>query len=713
MTYGVLSAGDYFKEIRKFTTSQYWYTGLRITAGVMLPTLVLEHYNWLTEGMPFLWGALFVAITDAPGPIHHRRNGLLAAVGINTAVVIVTLALRNHQPLVVAELILFTFFFSLFGIFGNRANAVGTLGIVMMILNLVSRTNPVSGDWLVAILTFGGGIWYTGFSLLLYGIRPYKLAEQAIGENLIAIAGYFKARANLYDYRNDIAGTFNDLMHEQSTVLKSQDQAREILFKTRQFVADSSPRSRSMMMIFFDAADLLEQTMATYQDYSQLRDTLKDTDLLEKFRVTAVAMASELERIGYIVQSGAQVREDVSFNLNLYQLEVALQEFRVSTRDETIIESVKALERTLANMRRISNLLQRLVMYTRLEGPLPESYSSVINANKIAVAQPITLAALFENLTFKSNTFRHAFRLTTAVIIGYSVSFFLSLSHVYWVLLTIVTVLRPVYAISRQRNIQRVAGTLVGAIIAIGVLYFVSGRAYLLAIMICSMVMSYSLFRVNYFSFVLFLTIYVIITFHFLNPADFRTLIEERLLDTVIGSVIAALTARFIIPVWGREEIRNNMIEMVKVHRQYLDAAWDAVIAGAQSDIYRLARKDAVVALTNLSDNFQHILSEPSHTRRSEQLHQFVIANHLLMGYLVALSREKISKEVISDPAVRDLLKSVHNELRIAEANLVSDRPEPAPMTDERYSTHGPATLLMIDSLAREIAGITYKFTTG
>jgi hypothetical protein len=125
----------------------------------------------------------------------------------------------------------------------------------MMILNLVSRTAQAGSEWMIALLTFGGGIWYTGFSLLLYGIRPYKLAEQAIGENLIAIAGYLRARANLFDHRHDIIQGFNDVMHEQSVVLKCQDQAREILFKTRQFVADASPRSRSMMMIFIDSAD--------------------------------------------------------------------------------------------------------------------------------------------------------------------------------------------------------------------------------------------------------------------------------------------------------------------------------------------------------------------------------------------------------------------------------------------------------------------------
>ncbi len=705
----VLSTGDYFREIRKFTTSQYWYTGLRITAGVMLPTSVLEHYGLLTEGMPFLWGALFVAIIDAPGPIRHRRNGLLAAVGINTLVVFITLMLRNNQVFVVAELVVVTFFFSLFGIYGNRASAVGTLGIVMMILNLVSRAGSSGTEWLVAGLTFGGGVWYMVFSLLLYGIRPYKLAEQAIGESLIAIAGYFKARANLYDRRNDITNAYNDLMHEQSAVLKSQDQAREILFKTQQFVADSSPRSRSMMMIFIDSADLLEQTMATYQDYSRLRETLKDSDLLDKFRSTALSMASELEKIGYIVQSGAPVREDISLNLQLFQLGVALREAIESKHEEEVMESLRALERTLGNLRRISNLLHRLVMYTRLEGKLPESYSAVIEANKIAVTQPIALDALWENMTFKSNTFRHAFRLTVAVMIGYGVSFFLSLNHVYWVLLTIVTVLRPVYAISRQRNVQRVAGTLAGAVIAIGILYFISGRGYLLVVMICSMIMSYSLFRVNYFSFVLFLTVYVIITFHFLNPSDFRLLIEERLLDTIIGSVIAALTARFIIPVWGRQEIRNNMIEMIKVYRKYFDAVWDSVISGTQGHSYKLARKDAVVALTNLSDNFQHVLSEPSHTRQSEQLHQFVIANHLLMGYLVALSREKISREIVADASVRNVLQNVHRDLAVAEANLLSNQAT-APDGGETDSSLGPPSLSMIDSLAREIAMITYKF---
>ena len=707
----MLSPGEYFREVRKFTTSQYWYTGLRITAGVMLPTLVLEHYGWLSEGMPFLWGALFVSISDAPGPINHRRNGLLAAVAINTLVVLITLLIRNYQFLVVGELLLFTFFFSLFGIYGNRASAIGTLGIVMMILNLVSRTQSPGSEWLTPLLTFAGGIWYTGFSLLLYGIRPYKLAEQAIGENLIAIAGYLEARAELYDTRKDITKSFNNVMLEQSVVLKCQDQAREILFKTRQFVADSSPRSRSMMMIFIDSADLLEQTMAAYQYYERLQADLKNTDLLDKFRDSALVLAAELERIGYIVQSGAEVRDDVSLNLRLHQLEVSVQEALNNPVHEEVITSIRALERTIVNLRRISNLLQRLVMYSRSEGKLPTTYSGIIEANKAAVTQPISWVTLRENLTFKSNTFRHAFRLTVAVMLGYGVSFFLPLNHVYWVLLTIVTVLRPVYAISRRRNIERVAGTLAGAIAAIAILYFISGRGYLLTIMICSMIMSYSLFRVNYFSFVLFLTVYVIITFHFLNPSDFRNLIEERLIDTVIGSVIAALAARFILPVWGREEIKTYMTEMIRAEQKYFDAVWNLLASSGNAiEPYRAARKAAVVALTNLSDNFQHVLSEPSYTKLSEQLHQFVIANHLLMGHIAALSREHIKAETISSTEVGRVLAEVRLNLEDAEKNIRPGHKSVQRLEkSEEPSGPVPHALVMIQNLSHEVLAISSK----
>jgi hypothetical protein len=49
-----MAGKDYLLEIQKFTTSQYWNSGVRITAGVMIPTLVMIQQGWLSIGIPFL-----------------------------------------------------------------------------------------------------------------------------------------------------------------------------------------------------------------------------------------------------------------------------------------------------------------------------------------------------------------------------------------------------------------------------------------------------------------------------------------------------------------------------------------------------------------------------------------------------------------------------------------------------------------------------------
>jgi uncharacterized membrane protein YccC len=82
--------------------------------------------------------------------------------------------------------------------------------------------------------------------------------------------------------------------------------------------------------------------------------------------------------------------------------------------------------------------------------------------------------------------------------IGYGVSTMFAVSHTYWVLLTIITILKPVYNVTRRRNIQRVLGTLGGILLASIILFFVSDTTLLLVLLIGSMLMAYSLLRINY-----------------------------------------------------------------------------------------------------------------------------------------------------------------------------------------------------------------------
>jgi uncharacterized membrane protein YccC len=700
---------DYLQEVQKFTSSQYWYSGLRITAGVMVPLLVFILTGKLAIAVPFLWGALFVSLTDTPGPIHHRRNGMAAAIILNTGVVLLTSFTKDYQALLVIQILVLGFLLTMTAIYGGRAGAVGTLALIVMLLNLLSshdEYNTLTGSMMIA----AGGGWYMLFSLLLHGIRPYRPVEQALGEHLIAISHYIKARAAFYREGADLSRCFNRVMTEQSEVRKIQQQTQELLFKTRRFVGDASPRSRSLMMIYLDSLDLFEETMYAYQNYSQLHKYAEDGDLLNRYYGLILELAAGVEYIGITVQMGKPVKNDFDITRRLGELQqYTVEHFQRHARsgqDETVFRKI------LNNVQEISNRINRLILYTRMETDTGTTFEMAQKVNRVAATQPISLKFFRDNLTFKSDIFRHAIRLTTAIMIGYLVTVFLSLTHAYWVLLTIVTIMRPAYVLTKKRNIERVAGTLVGVIAVSLILLLISNTTVLLVILVFSMLLGYSLLRVHYFTFVVFLTIFLVISLYFLNPFEFQTLIVERLIDTVIGSLIAFFASRFILPVWGHHEIRDSMQKMIEANRQYFLQAWTALkMNNATVPAYALARQDAIVSLTNLSDNFQRMLSEPRETHNSTLIHQFVIANHMLTGHIAALSNEELSADRAHTPELEDMARTISNELQGAEDNLrdMRSKTDMDPMVEAPLARQSLTQLSMIFSLARDVRKIAAR----
>ncbi|HAI84936.1 MAG TPA: FUSC family protein, partial [Chitinophagaceae bacterium] len=81
----------------------------------LLPALILFHYDLLNTMMALPLGALCVSLTDLPGPLHHRRNSMLASIAINAIVVLIAGVSRNHPWLIAIEIAFFGMFFSMMG----------------------------------------------------------------------------------------------------------------------------------------------------------------------------------------------------------------------------------------------------------------------------------------------------------------------------------------------------------------------------------------------------------------------------------------------------------------------------------------------------------------------------------------------------------------------------------------------------------------------
>src|ERR1700761_1145248 len=113
------------RDVKSFFYSQYFSDGIRITIGVLLPCLVLAQLNMFDTGISLALGALCVSGVDTPGPVLHKRN----AMAICNLCVFITAVITGFARLNVftlgAEVVVFSFLFSMFTVYGARAAAVG------------------------------------------------------------------------------------------------------------------------------------------------------------------------------------------------------------------------------------------------------------------------------------------------------------------------------------------------------------------------------------------------------------------------------------------------------------------------------------------------------------------------------------------------------------------------------------------------------------
>ena len=162
---------NYLDEFKKFLSSHYLSTGVRLTLGAVIPSLILHHFGLLNSFIAFPLGTLLIGSTDNPGPSHRRRNALIIAIVMCFAVACITGFLRHIHFIVFAEILVFGIFFSLIGVYGNRANSIGLISLLVFVFNI---DDHMSGDAILRnALTFSaGGVWYLILFSVIQTLRP-------------------------------------------------------------------------------------------------------------------------------------------------------------------------------------------------------------------------------------------------------------------------------------------------------------------------------------------------------------------------------------------------------------------------------------------------------------------------------------------------------------------------------------------------------------
>jgi len=631
------------REIKSFFYSQYFSDGLRITAGILLPSLILLEFNLFDLGLTFSLGALCICVIDNPGPVTHKRNSMAIGNLCLFLVAAITGFARLNLYTLGLEITLFSFLFSMFTVYGNRAASVGTCSLLIMIFMMDKAQPPDNVLWYSATILVGG-LWYMAFSLIFFGIRPYRAAQQALGENVADIAKFLRIKADFYLSEKDIDDNYRKLVSQQIQVSQHQDAVRELLFKSRVLVKESTGASRILVLTFVDLVDMFEQIMATHYDYSEIRERFKDTGILNEIARILQHMADEVDEIAYMVLSNARNRHVTDFNLELEKLKLKIDDIGKSNQEISNL----VLKKILINLRDLGDSINNIYNYYHSKtAPKSTELRGDVEYSQFVTHQDYAPHIFFDNFTLDSGAFKHALRVSLVCLAGFITAKTVAQGHhSYWVLLTIIVILKPGFSLSKQRNYQRLIGTICGGIIGILILTFIPDNTAQFIFLIVFMIGTYSFSRLNYVVSVIFMTPFVLILFKFLG-VGLLNVAQERILDTFIGSSIAFIASYLIFPTWEFDQIQETLRDVVVANINYLITIAESLsgkITG--TTIYKLARKDVYVKSANLSAAFERMTSEPkSKQRKVKEVHKFVVLNHILSSYIANIASGLVKKE--------------------------------------------------------------------
>jgi uncharacterized membrane protein (TIGR01666 family) len=665
---------DYRTTYRSFINSHYLSEGIRITVGLSLPAIIGAYVNHEGIGITLSLGASCVIMVDNAGPVMHRRNAMMvcnAVIFISSLLTGFAVGSTWATGLLVTS---FCFVFSMIGVYGARAGSIGLAALFVMALTLSLKAQGSAIVW-NAVYILCGGIWYMLLSLSLYGFRPYKVSQQALGDCIQSTAAYLLWRTDFYSRNPDYDNIYSNLLDKQVEVHEKQNLVRELLFKSRDITKESTNTGRVLLLIFLDIIDLFERVMSSQQDYKLLHRYFDHTDILEKFRILLLQICEELNETGIAVKSGKPYMMSGRLEQGLGLLKLDFEKLRDEERNASNVEGFIALRNILISLEDIISRLQTIQQYSTYDLREKRKADRDLNLDQFVTHQNIEVKVLLDNFNWKSNTFRHALRVALATALGFIVSEFFPVGHGYWILLTIILILKPAYSITKKRNTDRLLGTIAGAGIGVLVLYLIKDRHIIFGLMILFMIVAYSFMRTRYLVFVTFMTPYILILFYLLNPNHFRSLISDRILDTAIGSAIAWLANVLLAPAWAYKQFAHNLQQTLLANKNYFrDVASYFVGSDVGITRYKLSRKQAYVALANISDALNQMLAEPKRKQKNlTELHQLVVLNYMMASHtatLAAIARDR--GPVTPDTGYLPVIESVVSNMESGEHILQS-----------------------------------------
>lgn len=639
--------------------------------------------NQVTAMVPAMLGVIACALAETEDHWRSRLATLLITLCCFAGVAFVVEWMLPRTLPFILTLGLMTFVLVMLGSISARYATIagGTLILAVYTMIGTDQPHPSTSFFIEPLQLLAGAVWYGALSLLWSVLSPQLAVRHALARVFDALGDYLETKAALF---TPVRGIDREAL--LLTMAMQNEQVVEALNDTRIVLIDRigmrRPRgaTAARLQLYFKAQDIHERVSSSHYPYAALVEAFYHTDVLF--------------RCEHILRLQARQCREQAQALRLRTTPAATTDLRAAQNDlrnaintlrhtppvpaEHLLRSLDAL---LRNIAAIQALLENDHTPTTLDGedgtlqnPGPQSLREAWDR--------ITI-----QLTSRSSRFRHAIRLSLALMAGFGVLRLVHPQHGYWILLTTLLICQPSYGATLSRMLQRVSGTVIGVVIGWATLRLLPATPWQLLLIMLSGVMFFAARLRQYTLATASITVFVVLCFN--QAGNGYEVMWPRLLDTLIGAAIAALSIYLVLPDWQGRQLDQVLSNTLRNDAHYLQQIIAQYVHGKRDDLpYRIARREAHNADAALSGMLANMLREPGRQQRgNEDLLRFLTLAHTMLGHISALGAHR---QAIASAQARDTVTLAGNLIvtkleHLADA-LLANTPATPPDSEAEQS---------------------------
>jgi uncharacterized membrane protein YccC len=621
---------------RTFLFSHYFYTGLRIATGIVGLTCLAYAVADLPTAMAVAIGALCTSLMDLPSPLRHKFNEMLAGVLLCSLVALLVSLCSPVPWLLRTVIVLVSFLASMMVVYGRKAMPLQFVALFVMMLSSEEAATPLQALYHGALF-FLGGAGYMTYAMIVVWILQRRLKQQVLAEALYELATYTSIKAGCYDMANALPAQMEKLVRQQSVLAERQQASRDLILRGK-----PAANEAVLVEVHYAMFDLYELVLSTHTDYTLLRQHFAGGAAGVPAGVAILPLLGELigkaardiESVAYAMTRGRPSRPEIDYQPELRALDKALR---------SLPPGAGAAFDAQAVLRGTSNKIREMIaMIARLHAASLAPHHAlpmVANADltPFLTQQRYSIGILLSNLRWRSPTFRFALRVAMAISVGLlSAQWLPYKTHGYWTALTIAVILKPSFSITRQRRADRLIGTLIGCMLTAVILRFVHAPVVLFGFLFVATAAGPAFLSIKYRYTAIAASMQALLLIGLTVPH--AGAIEERLLDTLLGTLIATFFS-YVLPSWEYHDLPRLVDAVLDTNRKYVDAAAALLLSHTGDDFqYRISRKQFMDSLATLSAALGRMLDEPAAKQRAPvELNRFTVQNYLLVAHMAAL----------------------------------------------------------------------------